>query len=88
MSDLLESSYMSHGEQQVYPGSTYRVKFEREEFLQLVDRARPNYIYHVKRIYFFSYDGFVMYTFKCKEEDFSIPVIEAIEFSNQPWNES
>ncbi|MHA1996214.1 MAG: hypothetical protein ACW97Z_16905 [Candidatus Hodarchaeales archaeon] len=69
--------------------SSYRVKFRRKEFLDLVDTAQPRTVYRVKRIFFFSYDGFVMYTFECNEEDFiNQTVIHAIEFSNQQWAES
>jgi hypothetical protein len=28
-----------------------------------------------------------MYTFECEDKDFSQKVIDAIEFSNQAWNE-
>ena len=69
--------------------SSYRVKFLREEFLKLVEIASPDIIYKVNRIFFFSYDGFVMYTFKCRDEDFfNQNVIEGIEFSNQQWAET
>jgi hypothetical protein len=67
--------------------SSYRVKFRRREFLELVDIAQPNIIYHRKRMHFFAYDGFVMYTFECDERDFSQRVIETIEFSNYQWSE-
>ena len=68
--------------------SSYRVKFRRREFLQLLDIARPKIIYHVKRIFFFAHDGFVMYTFECSFEDLiNYNVINGIEFSNQQWAE-
>jgi hypothetical protein len=67
--------------------SSYRVKFRREEFLQLVDIARPRILYHKGRMHFFAFDGFVMYTFECSSTDFSQRIIEVIEFSNQPWSE-
>jgi hypothetical protein len=67
--------------------SSYRVKFNRKEFLELVDIAKPKIIYHRRRMHFFSFDGFVMYTFECEDKDFSQKVIDAIEFSNQAWNE-
>jgi len=67
--------------------SSYRVKFRRREFLELVETAKPEIIYHVRRMHFFSYDGFVMYTFECDSNDFKQRVIDAIEFSNQPWSE-
>jgi hypothetical protein len=65
--------------------SSYRVKFRRREFLTLVDIAKPSIIYHRKRMHFFAYDGFVMYTFDCDDNDFTQPIIEAIEFSNIQW---
>jgi hypothetical protein len=65
--------------------SSYRVKFQRREFLRLVEIAKPRIIYHRKRMYFFAFDGFVMYTFECDDRDFSQPRIEAIEFSNIQW---
>ena len=67
--------------------SSYRVKFRRREFLELVDIARPQIIYHRRRMYFFAFDGFVMYTFECEDRDFDQRVIEAIEFSNYQWSE-
>lgn len=69
--------------------SSYRVKFKREEFLKLVEIAKPDIMYKVKRIFFFAYDGFVMYTFECRHEDFiNQNVIHGIEFSNQQWAEA
>jgi len=65
--------------------SSYRVKFQRREFLRLVEIAKPRIIYHRKRMYFFAFDGFVMYTFECDDRDFIQPIIEAIEFSNIQW---
>ena len=67
--------------------SSYRVKFKREEFLELLDIAKPRIIYHRGRMHFFAYDGFVMYTFQCKDNDFSQKVLDAIEFSNYQWSE-
>jgi hypothetical protein len=67
--------------------SSYRVKFRRREFLELVQIAKPKLIYHRKRMHFFAYDGFVMYTFECEDHDFSQQVIHAIEFSNMAWSE-
>ena len=67
--------------------SSYRVKFRRREFLELVQIAKPKLIYHTGRMHFFAYDGFVMYTFECEDRDFSQKVIDAIEFSNQAWSE-
>ena len=67
--------------------SSYRVKFRREEFLELVQVAKPRLIYHTGRMHFFSYDGFVMYTFQCRDEDFTQRVLHALEFSNYQWSE-
>jgi len=68
--------------------SSYRVKFKREEFLELVDIAKPRIMYHRGRMHFFSFDGFVMYTFHCSDEDFPAQrVLQAIEFSNYQWSE-
>jgi hypothetical protein len=67
--------------------SSYRVKFQRNEFLELVELAKPKIIYHVRRIHFFAFDGFVMYTFDCEDRDFDQPVLRAIEFSNIAWSE-
>ena len=67
--------------------SSYRVKFRRREFLELVAIAKPQIIYHRKRMHFFAYDGFVMYTFECEDRDFSQKVISTIEFSNMAWSE-
>jgi hypothetical protein len=67
--------------------SSYRVKFRRREFLDLVAIARPTTIYHVRRMHFFAHDGFVMYTFECDNRDFTQPVVDAMEFSNRPWDE-
>jgi hypothetical protein len=65
--------------------SSYRVKFAREEFLELVRLAKPKIIYHRKNMHFFAYDGFVMYSDQCKNSDFSQRILEAIEFSNYTW---
>ena len=67
--------------------SSYRVKFRRQEFLDLVEMAQPEIIYHSGRIHFFAYDGFVMYSLDCKNEDFRVKIFEAIEFSNTQWRE-
>ncbi|MDH5688839.1 MAG: hypothetical protein OEZ48_13380 [Candidatus Bathyarchaeota archaeon] len=67
--------------------SSYRVKFMKEEFLELVEVAEPKIIYQTGRMHFFAYDGFVMYTFECKGSDFKQKVLHAIEFSNQAWSE-
>ena len=67
--------------------SSYRVKLQRREFLKLVEIAKPRIIYHRRRMHFFAFDGFVMYTFECDDRDFSQPIIEAVEFSNYQWSE-
>ena len=65
--------------------SCYRVKFNRKEFLELVDIARPRIIYRRKNMYFFAFDGFVMYCDQCESNDFTARIIDAIEFSNFQW---
>ena len=67
--------------------SSYRIKFRRKEFLELVEIAQPRIIYHRKRMYFFAFNGFMMYTFECNNSDFKQKVMEAIEFSNYQWSE-
>ena len=67
--------------------SSYRVKFKRKQFLELVEIAKPKIIYQTGRMHFFAYDGFAMYTFECEDSDFKQKVLHAIEFSNQAWNE-
>lgn len=67
--------------------SSYRVKFLRREFLELVDIAKPRIIYHRRRMHFFAFDGFVMYTFECEDSDFSQRILDTIEFSNYQWSE-
>ncbi len=66
--------------------SSYRVKFDRTNFLELVRVARPRIIYRRRNMYFFSYDGFVMYCDQCEETDFSERILDAIEFSNYDWS--
>jgi hypothetical protein len=65
---------------------SYRVKFDRENFLELVRIARPKIIYRRKNMYFFAYDGFVMYCDQCQATDFSERILDAIEFSNYQWS--
>jgi len=67
--------------------SSYRVKFLRREFLELVDIAKPRIIYPRRRMHFFAFDGFVMYTFECEDSDFSQRILDTIEFSNYQWSE-
>jgi hypothetical protein len=66
--------------------SSYRVKFDRETFKELVRIAKPKIIYRRRNMYFFAYDGFVMYCDQSESIDFSQHIIDAIEFSNQPWS--
>ena len=66
--------------------STYRLKFRREEFMELISIANPRLVYRVKNFYYFSFDGFVMYSDDCREEDLmSYKIINAHELSNTPW---
>lgn len=65
--------------------SAYRVKFDREHFLELVAIAKPRLIYRRKNMYFFAYDGFVMYCDQCQASDFTAKILDAIEFSNVQW---
>jgi hypothetical protein len=65
--------------------SSYRIKFDQQNFLELIDIARPRIIYRRKAVYFFAFDGFVMYCDQCKETDFSQRIIDAVEFSNYQW---
>jgi hypothetical protein len=51
--------------------SSYRVKFDKQNFLELVRIAKPRIIYRRKNMYFFAYDGFVMYCDQCENTDFS-----------------
>ncbi|MHA1917139.1 MAG: hypothetical protein ACTSUV_02370 [Candidatus Ranarchaeia archaeon] len=67
--------------------SSYRVKFKRGESLELVAIDKPKIIYRSGRMHFFSYDGFVMYSLKCRDVVFGQKVLRAIEFSNIPWRE-
>ncbi|UCE14175.1 MAG: hypothetical protein JSV04_03110 [Candidatus Heimdallarchaeota archaeon] len=65
--------------------SSYRVKFDRNEFLRLVEIAQPQIIYNVKNLHFFAYDGFIVYSLKCKDTDFGQRILKAEEFSNSIW---
>ena len=71
----------------VYNASSYRVKFRKEEFIRLVHMAEPKIIYRTRRIHFFAFEGFVMYTFDCEDDDFRVPIVRAIEFSNMAWSD-
>lgn len=63
-------------------------KFRRNQFFELVLIAKPRFIYAVKNMHFFAFDGFVMYSQECSDTDFGARVMEAIEFSNQPWQKT
>ena len=65
--------------------SCYRVKFNKKEFLELVGIARPRIIYKRKNVFFFAYDGFVMYCDQCESNDLTARIIDTIEFSNYQW---
>jgi len=65
---------------------SYRVKFDRENFKELVRTAKPKIIYRRKNMYFFAYDGFVMYCDQCDSSDFSQRIMDTIEFSNYQWS--
>jgi len=65
--------------------SSYRVKFDREHFIELVRIARPRLIYRRKNMYFFAFDGFVMYCDQCQASDFTEQILDTIEFSNVQW---
>ncbi len=65
--------------------SSYRLKFRRAEFLRLVDIAMPKIIYRRGKNHIFAFDGFVVYSQECSDQDFRAQVIEAIEFSNYQW---
>jgi hypothetical protein len=66
--------------------SGYRLKFDREEFLKLVNLAEPSIVYKRGKNHFFAFDGFVMYSQKCGDGDFKATIIDAVEFSNSSWD--
>jgi len=65
--------------------SSYRIKFRRAEFLELVDAAKPRFIYRRGKNHFFAFDGFLMYCQQCRDSDFSQRVIDSIELTNYQW---
>ena len=68
--------------------SSYRVKFKKSEFLNLIKIAQPEFLFHVKNMFFFGFQGFVVYSLDCDDKDLSdshIQILEAIEFSNGSW---
>jgi hypothetical protein len=67
--------------------SSYRVKFKKQEFLELLETAHAPNIYHRGKSYFFAFDGFLMYCQECNDDDFrNHKVIEVIELSNGMWS--
>ena len=87
MSDADFEAVMAMEGEEAQGISSYRVKFQRKEFLELVKIAKRKIIYQRGRMHFFAFDGFVMYTFECEDSDFKQKVLHAIEFSNRPWAE-
>ena len=65
--------------------SSYRLKFSRKEFLKLVEIAKPHIIYRRGKNHLFAFDGFVMYSQECKNEDFGVTILDTLEFSNYSW---
>jgi hypothetical protein len=66
--------------------SSYRVKFKRAEFLELLQLAQPKIVYYRGNNFFLAFDGFVIYSQQYDEEDFANHrIVEAIELSNSPW---
>lgn len=67
--------------------SSYRIKFKKLEFLDLVEIARPTCIYHRGKSHFFAFDGFLIYCQECNDDDFpNQKVFETIELSNAIWS--
>jgi hypothetical protein len=50
-----------------------------------VQIANPRIIYRWRNRYFFAFDGFVMYCDQFSERDFTMRILDAIEFSNVDW---
>ncbi len=65
--------------------SSYRLKFRREEFLQLIETAKPRIVYRRGKNHIFAFDGFIMYSQECQDEDIRAKIIDSIEFSNYSW---
>ena len=65
--------------------SSYRIKFRRAEFLELVDAAKPRFIYRRGKNHFFAFDGFLMYSQQCRDSDFGQRVMDSIELTNYQW---
>ena len=83
---MAETSYVGATVEASSDAGSYRVKFDRENFKELVRLAKPRIIYRRKNMYFFAYDGFVMYCDQCDSIDFSERILDAIEFSNYQWS--
>jgi hypothetical protein len=83
---MAEVATMSASVEASSEASSYRVKFDRENFKELVNIAKPKIIYRRKNMYFFAYDGFVMYCDQADSNDFTQRIIDAIEFSNYQWS--
>lgn len=66
--------------------SSYRVKFSREDFIELYRTARPRIVYNRKKNHFFGFDGFLMYSQECSDGDFpGARIIKVEELSNYAW---
>jgi len=83
---MVEVTTMSTAATASSHASSYRVKFDRETFKELVRLAKPRIIYRRRNMYFFAFDGFVMYCDQSECIDFSQPILDAIEFSNYQWS--
>jgi hypothetical protein len=83
---MAEVPMMSTAATAASEASSYRVKFDRDNFKELVRIAKPKIIYRRKNMYFFAYDGFVMYCDQADSSDFSQRIIDTIEFSNYQWS--
>lgn len=76
ISNAIVATELSHA-------SSYRVTFRRDQFLALVDFARPRAVYRRGKNFFFAFDGFVMLCQECKDEDVSeAKLFETVELSN------
>ena len=69
--------------------SSYRIKFDKNEFQELLGLAQPRIIYKVSNFYYFSFDGFVMYSNKVNDGDLTnFTILRGTEFSNISWAKS
>lgn len=77
---------MSTTSNELVNGSGYRLKFSREEYIKLLQEAKPIRLYKVDNFVYFCFDGFIMYCDKMKENDLMrYQIYKAIEFANYPW---